>query len=114
MDLDVVRWRVSEEDPIASLPQHNQDIITYLEQHPQSSPKQIAEALGVPRSTMRTRLQALEKEGLIHGDGVSTNRKYSLYPLLLEDKRSRKPIRQRRSRPRTDRQADRSEYKGRP
>jgi len=40
MDLDVMRWRISEEDPIASLPQQTQDIICYLEQHPLSSPKE--------------------------------------------------------------------------
>jgi len=90
MDLDVMRWRISEEDPIASLPQHNQDIITYLQQHPLSSPKEIGIALKVGGSTMRGRLKALADKGKVHPSGTTRDRRYSLYPLLLGPPRTDK------------------------
>ena len=109
MDLDVMRWKISKSDPISSLPAEKQAVRAYLEQHPSCSPKEIATVLGVPRSTMRTRLEVMRKEGLIHGSGNSTSRTYSLVPLLLG--RTLKPIRERTRQP-ADRQADRPEPSG--
>jgi hypothetical protein len=77
MDQSVMRWRISQEDPVASLRQEYQDIISYLQQHPHSSPSQIGEALRIEvASTLRTRLHSLEREDLVYGYGNTTARRY--------------------------------------
>ena len=68
-----MRWRVSGRNVAEELSQEQRRVFHHLGDNPESSPAQVAAALGMNRSTVSNHLKALERSGMAYHNGANTS-----------------------------------------